>query len=436
MTTGIATSYFPSGSAEHPHVKAAWIVFMSAGYDLMLATLIIVAGSQGIYRFAPPLLLWVMVYAMVGLKFAANSRGLLSAVRGDVAVLAFPAIAFLSAVWSLAPSHSAYSAVQLTVTYLAGFWIGWRYRPKEIAVVIVLGLSPLIALSLLNWATGMFGEVYAYSGGLLGIFGNKNTLGRMSLLLGVAALGLLLAGPIRPRRAAILVGILAMAALALVLSKSATSAIFMFGAAALLIVLTMHRYRAEVRLAIIVAGTVAFLTGCALIAFGNLAPVDKVLEMFGKSSNLTGRTFLWDIALHQISLQPWLGVGFDAYWDSNAFRAADRIQLIFGDGLISFHNFVLDIWVGLGIPGLIAITVTLGTILIRYLRYYLAGRSVEAALMLALFTAAIGVALFNPLLHGQHGNMIVILVAFAVSARIETRRDRAPRAGGKMGPAR
>ena len=428
---GVATTDTAASFTQRLHGRSTSIVMLLASYDLMLATLIIVAGSQGVYRFAPPLLLWVMIYAMVGLKFATNLRELLSVLRVNATILAFPAIAFVSATWSLVPSHSLYSAVQLTVTYLAGIWIGWRYRPKDIAIVIVLALSPLIALSLVNSATGVFGEAYSYTSGLLGIFGNKNTLGRMSLLLGLAVLGLVINRQRRPFRDLTLLGLFAMAMLALLLSKSATSTIVMLGASALFVLLTMRNYRAGFRLAIGAVGVFSVLFVGALIAIGNVEPVGEVLGLFGKSSNLTGRTFLWELAYRQIGERPWLGVGFDAYWDSGRFLALDLIQRSYGSGLISFHNFVLDIWVGMGVPGLVAIFVTIGTIVVVNLRYFRASRSIEAAMMLAVITAAIGVALFNPLLNGQHGNMIVILVAFTVSARIEIRRYTTPDTAGR-----
>ncbi|MBV1867164.1 MAG: O-antigen ligase family protein [Marinosulfonomonas sp.] len=426
MTPSIATVGSAHSSPRRLKDKASSMVALFASYDLMLATLIIIAGSQGVYRFAPPLLLWVMIYAMVGLKIATNLRSLLSVVRDNLTIFAFPAIAFVSATWSLVPSHTAYSAVQLTVTYFAGIWIGWRYRPRDIALVIVLGLSPLIALSLVNWATGMFGEAFSYGGGLLGVFGNKNTLGRMSLMLAISVLGLIASRRSRLSRDVVLWSLFGLAGFALLLSKSATSMLFLLGTTGLFIALTIHRYRASFRLVLGTVGVTAVLSGIAIMAFSSFDPVAAVLDVFGKSSNLTGRTFLWEVAIQQINGQPWLGVGFDAYWDSEGFLALDRIQQIYGSGLISFHNFVLDIWVGMGVPGLVAIAITIGTIAVVYLRYFLVSKSVESALMIAVFTLAIGVAMFNPLLHGQHGNMIVILIAFAVSARIEMRRKIMP----------
>lgn len=422
MTVGVVMAHAPTSKLSRVRDKVAPAAVLMAGYDLMLATLIIIAGSQGVYRFVPPLLLWATIYLLVALKLAANLRALLSVLRANSAILAFPAVAFLSATWSEVPSHSLYSATQLAVTYLAGFWIGWRYRPNEIALIVVLALTPLITLSLINWATGIFGEVYSYTGGLLGIFSNKNTLGRISLLLGLAALGLLISGRFRPLRVTILLTVFTAAALALLLSKSATSIIFMLCASALFVALAMHRFDAGCRFAIAMTSILAVLAGCVLLALSNVNPMNEVLELFGKSADLTGRTFLWGTASRQIDTQPWLGVGFDAYWDSEAFLAADRIQGAFGGGVISFHNFVLDIWIAMGVPGLFAIFITLGAIAIAYLRYYIGTRSISAAMMLTTLVAAVGVALFNPLLHSQHGNMIVILVAFAVSARIETRR--------------
>lgn len=397
--------------------KTASTSAAQASYDLILAVLIIIAGSQGIYRFGSPLVLWIAVYAMVGLKLATHFRSILIAIRENLGILAYPAIALISTIWSVEPAHSAYSAVQLLVTYLAGFWIGWRYSPNTITLIVVISLSPLILLSLVNWMTGVFGQVYSDSGGLLGVFGNKNTLGRMSLLVCLATLSLYIVGTQSSLRRIVLIVFLTMAVLTLVMSKSATSLIVFLGAIGLFLALTVRHYSAGTRLTIAISGVIIFLAFLALYGFGDFDPTGSILELFGKSSNLTGRTSLWGIAMHQIGTHPWLGVGFDAYWDSDKFRAVESIQLRFGEGLISFHNFILDIWVGTGILGLLGISLTIGTIAFQYLLYFNADRSVDGATMITILLAAVGVALFNPLLFAQHGNMIVILVAFSVSAR-------------------
>ncbi|MDJ0992320.1 MAG: O-antigen ligase family protein [Dinoroseobacter sp.] len=427
MSTVVVNSIAGPPRANPDRAPTSAFVWLAAFYDLALATMIIMAGSQGIHRFVPPLLLWALIYAMVSLKYAMHLRSLFDVLRRNIAIMAFPMVAALSSVWSIAPGASAYAAMQLTVTYMAAIWVGWRYRPCDIAVIVLLGLTPLIALSLVNAATGMFGEVHSYNGGLLGVFSNKNTLGRMSLLLGIATIALLIGSRSTFPRFVLLAAILIMAALALFLSKSATSAIVMLASAGLFVVLTQHRYPASIRLGILGAGAIAVMAILFSMAFGGFDPVEEVLDAFGKSSNLTGRTTLWALAMHQVSETPWLGVGFDAYWDSGAFLAVDTVQRAYGEGLISFHNFILDIWVTLGVPGLIGIGVTLMTIALVFLHYYLTSNEVWPAMTLTLLVAGVGVAFFNPLLHAQHGNLIVIFVALAVSSRIEISRLRTDR---------
>ncbi len=420
-----STAFAQIGAPRAPalrHAKPGSILWAGAVYDLGLATLIILAGSQGVHRFLPTLLLWAAIYAMISLKYATQLRVLLHVLRQNIAIMAFPVIAALSTIWSVAPGASAYAAMQLVVTYLAAIWLGWRYRPKDIALIVLLALSPLILLSLVNWATGMFGEVYSYTGGLLGIFSNKNTLGRMCLLLGIVTIALIIGRKPQPFSLLFLMGIFLMAALALFLSKSATSAIVMMASAGFFVLLTQHRYPASLRLALLLGASCIVLTTLVSMAVGGFDPIEEVLEAFGKSSNLTGRTTLWDIATHQIAEAPWLGVGFDAYWDTGSFLAVDLVQRAYGDGLISFHNFILDIWVNLGVPGLIGIAVTLGSITSVLVRYYALSNDVWPAMALTLLVAGIGVAFFNPLLHAQHGNLIMIFVALAVSARIEINR--------------
>lgn len=422
MSTAAASKYSAFSAVKPGVPQTRSIVWAAAAYDLALATMIIIAGSQGIHRFLPPLLVWLLIYAMISIKYAMHLRVLFDVVRQNIAIMAFPIIAFLSTAWSISPVASAYSAMQLTVTYLAAIWIGWRYKPHDIAIIVLLGLSVLIALSLVNWVTGAFGEVYAYSGGLLGVFSNKNTLGRMSLLLGIVTIALLFCQRRTLVRFVVLTAVLAMAALSLFLSKSATSAIIMLASVAIFVVLVIHRCPASVRLGLLGIGVGAVLAAMLSMAFGGFDPVDKVLDAFGKSSNLTGRTMLWGLAWQQISETPWLGVGFDAYWGSGAFLAVDHVQRAYGEGLVSFHNFVLDIWVTLGVPGLIGISVTLMAIAWTTLCYYWRSTDVWPAMTLTLLVAGVGVASLNPLLHAQHGNLIVIYVALAVSSRIEIAR--------------
>ncbi|WP_317055498.1 O-antigen ligase family protein [Roseovarius rhodophyticola] len=419
MTTTALTRFAAPLGTSSRKAPSSGLIWAAACYDLMLATTIIIAGSQGIHRFLPPLLLWALIYAMVSLKYATHFRVLFNALRQNIAIMAFPFVAAISTVWSVAPGASAYAAMQLIVTYMAAIWLGWRYRPRDIALIVLLGLTPLIALSLVNWATGMFGEVYSYTGGLLGIFSNKNTLGRMSLLLGIVTIALLIGRRSTLPRVLVLSGVFVMAALALFLSKSATSAIVMLASAGLFVLLTQHRYPATLRLGLFGIGAVAVMATLISMAFGGFDPFAEILDAFGKSSNLTGRTTLWGLAMTQISETPWLGVGFDAYWDTGAFLAVDYVQRAYGEGLISFHNFVLDIWVTLGVPGLIGIAVTLMAITLTFLRYYMISNQVWPAMALTLLVAGVGVAFFNPLLHAQHGNLIVIFVALAVSSRIE-----------------
>ncbi|MEM7076244.1 MAG: O-antigen ligase family protein [Pseudomonadota bacterium] len=422
MTTVPVTSHSAPGPGLGTGLRSRHLVWTAACYDLTLAVMIIVAGSQGTYRFAPPLLLWLAIYIMLTLKFVTRLHTLFDALRQNIAILAFPVVAALSTVWSVAPGASAYAAMQLFMTYMAGFWIGWRYRPKDIAIIVLLALSPLIFLSLVNWATGVFGEVYSYSGGLLGVFNHKNILGRMSLLLGIVAIALLASRPSKFTGAVFPGCVLVLSGCALFLSKSATSTIVMLSATVVFVALTQRRYSNSVRLLMLGLGILAVAAVIVSIGSGGFDPIQDTLGTFGKSSTLTGRTKLWDFGVQEVSRQPWLGVGFKAYWDNGTSLAVDHIRRSFTDSIFSFHNFILDIWLYLGIPGLIAISITLTAIGASFVRYYVLSSEVWPAMALTLLFAGIGVAFFNPLLHGQHGNVIVILVALAVSAKIETAR--------------
>jgi O-antigen ligase len=81
-----------------------------------------------------------------------------------------------------------------------------------------------------------------------------------------------------------------------------------------------------------------------------LAAVVKLLPL---DTTFTGRTDIWEFAISSLSLHPWLGYGFEAFWGT------DSIQSLVQDNQIEWtitaahsHNGYLDNALTLGIPGL------------------------------------------------------------------------------------
>src|SRR5262249_33430884 len=96
----------------------------------------------------------------------------------------------------------------------------------------------------------------------------------------------------------------------LALSRSITGAIVF---CTLMASLPLYRLiRARVTIAIPIAITLAITIAAAVSIVGS--SIGNVLQFLNRSPQLTGRTDLWDAVITDIMKRPYLGCGFNAFW--------------------------------------------------------------------------------------------------------------------------
>jgi len=188
----------------------------------------------------------------------------------------------------------------------------------------------------------------AYSSG---VAIGKNGLGILCLVLGLGSLWRFLAAlsrDERPRMARPLIAHGAVLAMALWLFWAADSATSLgcFLIAALLLGLT-SRYgfaRRPMVVSLLVAGIVSV---CVL---GLLVDTDMgVAQAMGRDSTLTTRTQLWRDLL-RISVDPWVGTGFESFWLGERAKALWRTHWWHPN---QAHNGYLEVFLNLGWIGVI-----------------------------------------------------------------------------------
>ncbi|MGI9417585.1 MAG: O-antigen ligase family protein [Geminicoccaceae bacterium] len=101
---------------------------------------------------------------------------------------------------------------------------------------------------------------------------------------------------------------------------------------------------------------------------------DLFFEAIGRDPTLTNRTRIWEVATtFAMEHHPWLGSGFRAFW-TDSHSSLVRF-LIYGSRYTDYgngHSGYVDIWLELGVPGMIAVAMILLTALWRsfYLLLY------------------------------------------------------------------
>ena len=264
---------------------------------------------------------------------------------GNPSLLAWPALAMVSSLWSLTPWSSLYQGMQLLMTLLVGYLASSLLDTRRLVLALVLGLALGECASLLLLALHSAAAI-AEDGAWIGVYPHKNVLGSMMVLQILSCVVLVMDG--RHRRLAAL--LILPAAVLLFGSRSGTSLLAL--ALSLAVVPPALCYRRGATSFGFCIG-LAILGGAALaailIAGGNVT--GAILGQLGKDDTLTGRTVLWQFGFDQIRATPVIGIGYKAYWDSDQTSAA-YLRYVIGQDLWFFHNNFVDVGVAFGGLGL------------------------------------------------------------------------------------
>lgn len=225
----------------------------------------------------------------------------------------WPLVGFagLSYFWSAIPGETLSNTFRLIGTTLFGIYIATRYTPKQqlqlfgwaFGLIVILSLFYVIALP----KYGIMGATLA--GTWRGIFTHKNTLGKMMALSSTIFTLLLLSD----RRHRIILGIFLSLSVLLLLGTTSKGALVNL-ITMLSVTAVCQILRAQYRWMVVLIGGIILVTGIiqAALLF-NLETV--VVDMMGKDLTFSGRIDIWMSAFELIKIHPWLGYGYEAFWN-------------------------------------------------------------------------------------------------------------------------
>jgi hypothetical protein len=348
---------------------------------LVLVLFTLLAGDA--WRYTLGWLGWGIIAGLI----AAASVAMLVVQRGrwrlnslPYPLLAFLALAALSIAWSFYPGASALgvAATWLTVTGSVAVAVTYAWaeilRALGIALRLVLGLSLLFELVvsvfvrrpvlppvpepgidysnlpdpvplMLYWSR----DLLFVDGKIQGIVGNSALLSFVALL-GIIVFGIQLFDRARRKRWSILW--LAVAALCFVLTRAATNIVGLVAVLVVIAAVLLVRRAATARARGITYGVIVVVV---LAAVGTaLTFSQQVLALLGKSSDLTNRGAIWDAVIALAQQRPVFGWGWVSYWVPWV-APFDHLAENNGVRQLHAHNAWLDIWLQLGIIGLVVV---------------------------------------------------------------------------------
>jgi len=303
--------------------------------------------------------------------------------RGPKTVALFLLLAIVSLGWSAYPGATALGVVAQLATTVGAVFAGYCLTETQLLRCLGVALRAVIGLSLLfelvvsvfvrhpilplwvDYGGEHVPEPFYWSRGLLfqggqiqGIVGNNNLLG-MCALLAIIVFGIQLADRTVHRGRGM--AWLAAAALTFVLTRSST-VIFATAivAIALLFALWARRVHSLRRAKVYWAGGTVFVVSVVLMWMF----WEQLLELLGKSDDLTGRLAIWESVVGLIAQAPIAGWGWVSYWApwTEPFKG---LAVSGGVTYLQAHNAWLDVTLQLGLIGLVVFVLLVGSTLWR-----------------------------------------------------------------------
>lgn len=300
------------------------------------------------------------IYSIVFLLLVARPTTTLRTLQGSFWIWILPIMALLSFMWSDFPDWSLRKGITTIQTSYFGLYFASRFDNKQQLQILAWALGIVGVLSILFSAAfpGAAIEAGANAGALRGPFTQKNLLARVAILGTIVFMLNLLEAKNKSFFTWIGLGLYVLLVL---LTTSKTALLLLFTILLLLPFYKALRWRTTITIPIVIL-TILVATSAAALVLTNW---ESSLAALGRDPDLNGRTGLWLGAIEKILDRPWLGYGYQGFWQDGG--GATSLWLKEGYKPPHAHNGYINMPLDLGLVGLFVL------ILILVLSY---GRSI------------------------------------------------------------
>lgn len=292
----------------------------------------------------------LLYYAFWLPLIAVDHKRVISTIQISPFIYLFAALAVFSVFWSQAPGTTMRGGIQMLSHVICATFAASVVSTRSLSKGAIWGATSVLLYSLL------FGR-YSYnpidgSYTFVGLFASKNQLGffaSLGLIFGWFNLFYIAKKNIDK---SFCIFVLIISVYILYISSSATSIVSVFFTISFLFgLMSLSVFTPNTQRVVFVSGVV--LAICTFYVAVELNFFEFVLNLFGKDSTLTGRTYLWSEGFAAAMESPLFGWGYLAYWVQGASEA-ERLWAEFyieSRTGFHFHNTYIEALVELGFVG-------------------------------------------------------------------------------------
>ena len=404
MTTGAAV-FTTTQNVEGRGIRWSTIT-------ITLCALLFFTMLDGFARFGRvPSLVWMAAYIVVFATFIQRPAYSLNIILRAWPVFLIPALALLSTFWTAAPMRTPLAATQLFMTVLIATHIARAFTTRQVMLALFLGQAAGLVISALNIGVGFMPAHSPINGTLIGIYGHKTALGYSAILSSFA----LTAWLAYDGKEVWGIGYAILVSPMVFLSQSSTAMAGYSALAMLCALLFLRRMPSLSARRFLFGFAMIVMVGTLVMAINFTTLSATFLNAIGKNTTLTGRTVLWDMAMTTWGENPFLGVGFGAFWQSDVYALdVSFVHAYVDDRVDGFHNAFLESAVALGALGIILLIAMVVIPLMRLMYAVFVYLSLDAMIWLSLLVTYIWVAMmFQDVGFKQHsGNYVLLTLSY------------------------
>ena len=294
-------------------------------------------------------LIWAVFYIGVFGFILIHLNQFYSSVRMHLSLVMLSVLGVLSALWSREPDLALQYSVTTAIGGFIGIYIGSRFSVERIVYMLAVCLGVAMVCSLVfAIAIPSYGRMQVIEPGAWdGAFMHKNQLGGMAIV-GIIAFYAQMKSTTGTAKT-IWTSLIVISIVLIAGSRAATPIV------ASILILSMLFLRPILRVVDIVDFSMTAMFFLAFVFFAIPLVVlflPELLGALGKDTTLTGRTDLWFFGLRALAEQPFLGYGFDTYWQDSSFYGGKQLRASVGWEAPHIHNSWLQVALDLGLVGL------------------------------------------------------------------------------------
>ncbi|MBW4481990.1 MAG: O-antigen ligase family protein [Tildeniella torsiva UHER 1998/13D] len=368
------------------------------------------SDSVNVYNPFDPInsLIQHAIYAITLFFLIARPRTTFVASRKSFLIWALLSLAIGSFIWSDFPDWSLRKGITTTQTTYFGVYFASRFSMKQQVHILVwaLGIVALFVIFFSIIFPNSAIEAGSNAGALRGPFTQKNLLARVATL-GVIVFSVSLLD-YKMSNWFLWIG-LSTQVLLVLLTTSKTALLLLFTIFILIPLYKSLKWRMTITIPIVITAILLLAGIAALVSFN----WESYLIALGRDPGLSGRTELWEAAIDKIKERPWIGYGYQGFWQEGG--GATEIWKQEGYKPPHAHNGYINIALDLGLVGLFIFLLLLINNYIRSMVYLRFSRS-SIGLWPLLYITFFGVYNYSENTIVEHNSIFwMLLVSIAIS---------------------